>query len=193
MSMQERFRAFLLLVFLSLFPCFLVAQSNELAVTVGGYAPTSVQTDVHVAAIVEGSFAHRLYHVPFAAVYFEVPVARSFDVGLSALEGNYTATFVTPGLKLKLAPEFPVSPFFVAGVGAAHFSARGSLTGSSVNTSDTSAAVDFGGGLDAKVFPFVSLRGEVRYFNTGGLGFAIPFVSGRQSNVMGTAGIVFRF
>jgi hypothetical protein len=191
--MQDRIRAVLLLSLLWVIPSASFAQSNELAVTVGGYAPTSVQTDVHAAAIVEGSFAHRIFHAPLAGVYIEVPVARSFDVGLSALEGNYTATFVTPGLKLKLAPEFPVSPFFVAGIGVAHFSAKGTLTGSSVDRSDTSAAVDFGGGLDAKVFPFVSLRGEVRYFNTGGLGFAVPFISGRQSNIMGTAGIVIRF
>ncbi len=191
--MQERLRAFLLLSLLCVIPSIVCAQSNEVAVTVGGYAPISVQTDVHVAAIIEGSFAHRIFHAPLASVYFEVPVARSFDVGLSALEGNYTATFVTPGLKLKLAPEFPVSPFFVGGVGVAHFSANGTLTGTSVNRSNTSAALDFGGGLDVKVFPYVSLRGEVRYFNTGGLGFAVPFISGRQSNIMGTAGIVLRF
>lgn len=191
--MQDQLRAILLLLVLSFVGSSAFAQSNELAVTVGGYAPTSVQTDVHAAAIVEGSFAHRIFHVPLAGVYFEVPVARSFDVGLSALQGNYTATFVTPGLKLKLAPEFPVSPFFVAGIGVAHFSANGTLTGASVDRSDTSAAVDFGGGLDAKVFPFISVRGEVRYFNTGGLGFAVPFISGRQSNIMGTAGLVLRF
>jgi hypothetical protein len=191
--MQDRLRAILLLSALCLFSSVLLAQSNELAVTIGGYAPTSVQTDVHVAAVVEGSFAHRIFHAPLAGVYVEVPVARSFDVGLSALQGNYTATFVTPGLKLKLAPEFPVSPFFVAGIGVAHFSANGTLTGSSVNESDTSAAVDFGGGADVKLLPFVSLRGEIRYFNTGGLGFTLPFISGRQSNIMGTGGIVLRF
>jgi hypothetical protein len=190
--MPKLFRIGVLLVACSI-PCVAFAQSNELAVTVGGYAPISVQTDVHAAAIVEGSFAHRIFHVPLAAIYFEVPVARSFDVGLNELQGNYTATFVTPGLKLKLAPGFPVSPFFVAGVGVAHFSAKGTLSGSSVNRSDTSVAADFGGGLDVKVFPFVSLRGELRYFNSGGLGFALPFISGRQNNIMGTGGIVFRF
>ena len=191
--MQDQFGPILLFCILLTLSSLSLAQSNELAVTVGGYVPTSIQTDVHTAAIIEGSFAHRIFHVPFAGVYFEVPVARSFDVGLNALQGNYTATFVTPGLKLKLAPEFPVSPFFVAGIGVSHFSARGTLSGSDVNRSETSAAVNFGGGLDAKVFPFISLRGEIRYFNSGGLGFAVPFISGRQSNIMATGGIVLRF
>lgn len=169
------------------------AQKLELAVTAGGYVPAGVQTDIHTAAIVEGSLAYRIFHVPLAAVYVEVPVARTFDVGINALQGDYTATFVTPGLKLKLAPEFIASPYFVAGVGVAHFSAQGILSGSPVDQSSTSAAVDFGGGVDLKVFPFVSLRGEIRNVNSGGLGFAVPFISGRQNNILATGGVVLRF
>ncbi|HET8669046.1 MAG TPA: hypothetical protein VFM10_13760 [Terriglobales bacterium] len=169
------------------------AQRNELAITGGGYVPAGIQTDVHFSPVIEGSFAHRVFSVPLASVYVELPVARTFDVGLNAIQGNYTATFVTPGLKLKLAPGFPASPFFVAGIGVAHFSASGALTGSSSSKDSTSVAVDVGGGLDIKVFPFVSLRGEVRNINSGGLGFAVPLVSGRQNNVLVTGGIVLRF
>jgi opacity protein-like surface antigen len=140
-----------------------------------------------------GTYAHRVFGVPFVSVYVEVPVARTFDVGLSALQGNYTATFVVPGVKLKLAPEFPVSPYFFAGVGVAHFSANGTLAGSTVDRSSTSAAVDFGGGLDMKILPFVSIRGELRNVNSGGVGFALPIELGRQNNIMATGGLVFRF
>ncbi len=169
------------------------AQKHELAITAGGYVPSGLQTDVHAAPIVMGTYAHRFFSVPFVSVYVEVPVARTFDVGLSALEGNYTATFVVPGVKLKLAPSFPVSPYFMAGVGVAHFSANGTLSGSSVDKSSTSPAVDFGGGLDMKVFPFVSIRGELRNVNSGGLGFVLPLETGRQNNIMATGGLVFRF
>ncbi len=44
-----------------------------------------------------------------------------------------------------------------------------------------------------KVFPFVSLRGEIRNFNSGGVGFIVPGVSGRQNNILATGGIVLRF
>jgi opacity protein-like surface antigen len=113
--------------------------------------------------------------------------------GLSALQGNYTATFVVPGVKLKLVPEFPASPYFFAGVGVAHFSANGTLSGSVVDKSNTTTAVDFGGGLDIKVLPFFSIRGELRNVNSGGLGFALPIETGRQNNIMATGGLVFRF
>lgn len=190
--MKRRAILFFALLMVALAPA-AFAQKHELAITAGGYVPSGVQTDIQTAPIVMGNYAHRIFSVPLASVYIEVPVARTFDVGLSALEGNYTATFVVPGIKLKLAPEFPVSPYFMAGVGVAHISASGALSGSSVDKSHTSPAVDFGGGLDMKVFPFVSIRGELRNVNSGGLGFAIPIISGRQNNIIATGGLVFRF
>lgn len=165
------------------------AQKNELALTGGGYFPTGANTNLGIAAVVEGSFAHRIFSVPTVGIYAELPVAHSFDTGVRAINGSYTATFITPGLKLKLLPSFFASPYFVAGVGLAHFSAKGP----SFNDGDTSAAYDIGGGLDVKVIPFVSLRGEIRNFNSGGLGFAVPGVSGRQNNLVATGGIVLRF
>lgn len=191
--MQVRTSLFSVLIFLMLAIPAAFAQKHEFAITAGGYVPSGVQTDVHAAPIVMGAYAHRFFSVPLASVYVEIPVARTFDVGVSELQGNYTATFVVPGIKLKLAPEFPVSPYFMAGIGVAHFSANGTLSGSSVDRSSTSAAVDFGGGLDMKVFPFVSVRGELRNVNSGGLGFAIPFITGRQNNIIATGGLVFRF
>lgn len=183
---------FALLTVMALVPAML-AQKHELAVTAGGYFPSGVQTDVHVAPIVMGTYAHRIFSVPFVSVYVEVPLARTFDIGLSALQGDYTATFVVPGVKLKLAPSFPASPYFFGGVGVAHFSANGTLAGSSAERSSTSAAVDFGGGLDIKVFPYFSLRGEFRNVNSGGLSFALPIETGRQNNIIANGGLVFRF
>lgn len=164
---------------------FVHAQSNELAVTAGGYFPAGVQTDVGISGVVQGSFAHRIFSAPLVGIYLELPVARTFDTGIRAVNGNYTATFVTPSLKLKVSPGFLASPYFLAGVGVAHFS--------SGENSNTSTAWDVGGGLDVKIFPFVSLRGEVRNYNSGGLSFAVPGAFGRQNNVLATGGLVLRF
>lgn len=166
------------------------AQKYEFSLSGGGYFPAGTNADTSsVAGAVEGTFAGRIFSVPLASVYFEVPVARTYDVGLSGSRGNYVGTFVTPGLKLKLAPRFFASPYFVAGVGVAHLSSSGSVG----SHSDTSSALAFGGGLDVKILPFVSLRGEARNINSGGLEFAVPGASGRQNNVLVTGGVVLRF
>jgi opacity protein-like surface antigen len=174
-------------------PATAVAQKVELAVTGGGYFPTGTRANVGNAAAIEGTFAYRVFHVPLISLYGEVPVARTFDAGLNAINGSYTGTFVTPGLKVKIAPAFFVSPYFSAGVGVAHFDASGRNGGASINRSNNSLAYGLAGGLDMKIFPFVSLRGEIRDFNSGGLGFVVPGVSGRQNNLVASAGIVLRF
>jgi hypothetical protein len=54
-------------------------------------------------------------------------------------------------------------------------------------------AFDMGGGqLDLKVFPFVSLRGEIQDFNSGGVGLQ-SLVLGRQNNVFVPFGLALRF
>ncbi len=105
-------------------PSALLAQKNELAITAGGYFPAGANTNLGISGVVEGSFAHRIFSVPTVGIYAEIPVARTFDTGLKSIGGNYTGTFVTPGLKVKLAPSFFASPYFVAGVGIAHFGAK---------------------------------------------------------------------
>lgn len=190
MREHVRFLPFLVCMLVS---CAVFAQKNELAVTAGGYFPAGVQTDLSIGGAVEGSVAHRIFSVPLVGIYAELPVAHTFNTGIRAISGNYNATFVTPSVKLKLAPGFIASPYFLAGIGVAHFSASGGTLGPSATFGNTSFAYDVGGGLDVKIFPFVSLRGEVRNFNSGGLGFVLPSVSGRQNNVLVTGGIVLRF
>src|SRR4051794_30950703 len=115
----------LVLFFAIAIPCF--AQSNELGVTVGGYFPINSSVGAGNALAAGGSFAHRIVHLPLASVYFELPVYGSFNsitniVSTAQGRAKYSGLFVTPGLKLKLASELPISPYFVAGAGVAHFS-----------------------------------------------------------------------
>ena len=190
--MCKQVRSLLLLTLFAI-PVAALAQKNELAITAGGYFPSGSQADLGIAGVVEGSFAHRVFSAPLIGIYAEFPVARTFDTGIKAISGGYNATFFTPSIKLKISPGFFASPYFLAGFGLAHFSATGQSLGSSFSNGNTSAAYDLGGGLDVKVFPFVSLRGEIRDFNSGGLGFVVPGISGRQNNIIATGGIVLRF
>lgn len=178
----------LLFVFISIFAS---AQAHELALTAGGQFPYNNTYDSGSSFAVGASYAGRIIHVPLASLYFEVPVV----VGLKSVthlpsRSNYSSLFIAPGLKLKLAPEFPVSPYFVGGIGYARFhqDANQAVSAQSVNTN----VFDVGGGLDFKIAPFVSWRGEVRDFYSGLPNFnSLP--SGRQHNVVAQTGIVLRF
>jgi len=170
------------------------AQSNEAAITAGGYFAASNPLSLGAAWAVEGSLAHRIASAPFVALAAELPVAASFDSSIPTISGtsiarSYSSLFITPGLQVKLAPSFPVSPYVSAGLGYARFN-RKLLNGGS-NATGT-FAFDVGGGLDIKFAPVVGLRAELRDFNSGGLGLETVLL-GRQNNLFATAGFVFRF
>jgi opacity protein-like surface antigen len=169
------------------------AQSNELGVTVGGYFPINSPVSADTAFAIGGSFAHRVASVPLVSLYFEVPAFGTFNstaniVGSTLTRPKYSALFVTPGLKLKLAPSFPVSPYFVAGGGLAHFSKSNVATSDTTNT----GVFDVGGGLDFKIAPYVGLRTEVRDFYSGSPNVTTNFTS-REHQLIASAGLVLRF
>jgi opacity protein-like surface antigen len=131
--------------------------------------------------------------VPLVSLYVEVPVFGTFDstasiAGSTLTNPKYSALFVSPGLKVKLAPSFPVSPYFVAGGGLARFSK------SNVTTSDTTntGVFDVGGGLDFKFFPYLSFRTEVRDFYSGSPNVTNNFTN-REHQIIASGGIVLRF
>ena len=169
------------------------AQKNELAVTAGGYFPLSSSIDASTSFTIGGNFAHRVASVPLVSLYVEVPVYGTFDstariTNSTLLNPKYSALFVTPGLKLKLAPSFPVSPYFVAGGGLAHFRTSNTAT----NDSSNSGVFDVGGGLDFKFFPYLSFRLEARDYYSGSPNLTVNF-SERQHQVIAAAGLVVRF
>lgn len=170
------------------------AQKNDIALTGGGYFNVSSPLSLGVAPVLEGTFAHRIAGVPLLALYAELPVAGSFSSDIPTISGlnlvrSYTSLFITPGLRVRLAPSFPLSPYVSAGLGYGRFN-RQLFNGTS--TSDSTFAFDVGGGLDLKILPIVGLRAEVRDFNSGGVGLQ-TLILGRQNNLFVTGGIAVRF
>jgi opacity protein-like surface antigen len=109
---------------------------------------------------------------------------------------SYSSFFITPGIKLKLLPGLRYSPFLAAGVGYARFNESDTLINNQPNIGDRGtnrAAYTIGGGLDVKVFPYLSLRGEVRDFYTGTPRFNADILDDRQHNFMVSTGLVLRF
>ena len=171
------------------------AQKNELAVSVGGYFPLSISSEASAGLALQGTFGHRIASIPFLSAYLELPVIGtragislpSFSQGFSAR--NYSALFITPGLKVKFAPSFPVSPYLVAGGGYARFNTK--FTDSSTS-SHSAGAVDIGGGLDFRFAPFVGARIEVRDIYSGSPQI-LQLITGSQQQVVTTVGLVLHF
>lgn len=171
------------------------AQKNEFAAEVSGLFPSTNNLSIDPAAGFQLNYAHRLIGVPGVALYVEVPFLAGFNNlrTIATLENgqNYSSIFVTPGVKVKFVPGFFISPYLAGGIGVAHFNASNS------GGSETDFAADIGGGLDIKVFPHVSLRGEVRDFitDTPGLGALnlLENFTGKTNNVVASGGIVLRF
>jgi outer membrane protein with beta-barrel domain len=184
-----------ILVLLTLvLPLALQAQKNDIALTGGGFFNVTSPLNLGAAPALEGTFAHRIASVPLLGLYAELPVAGSFSSDIPTLSGltvarSYTSLFITPGLRVRLAPSFPLSPYVSAGLGYGRFN-RQLFNGTS--SSDSTFAFDIGGGLDLKFLPLVGLRAEVRDFNSGGAGLQ-TLVLGRQNNIFVTAGITLRF
>ncbi len=156
------------------------AQKNDIGVVIGGHFPVDTTSGLSIgeAFMVEGSYARRVFNPPLIGIYAELPVIGSFNSGLSGVSlgfsgaqliRSYSSLFVTPGLKLKVAPSFPVSPYLAAGVGVAHFRGSSTLTDNTPNPQQTSNkfAFGFGGGLDIKFLPVIGVRLEVRDILTG--------------------------
>ncbi|MBZ5507610.1 MAG: hypothetical protein LAO78_19285 [Acidobacteriia bacterium] len=155
------------------------------------------RTDTHV--FYEGTGAIRLANFKLASLHLEVPVAGipSAQVVFSGTPSSnalkLSSVFVTPSLRVKFAPGFPVSPFASIGGGWAHYN----LAGTSMNK----GALQFGGGVDIKTrIPLLGFRAEVRDFFTGQPDFGIVSIQtlgssslGRRQNVLAGGGIVLRF
>lgn len=194
-------RKIVVILVVGLCTTYAAAQKVDLALTAGIYHPVNNSFSGDNAFAIEGNVGFQVASVPFLALYFEVPVAGTLDatVPASALTsaGTYSSIFVTPGVRLKFAPSFPLSPYIATGGGLAHFNRSASQTPAGASNSINKGVWDIGGGLDMKLAPYLGLRVEVRDFYSGSPETRLSQVTGtfneRQHNIIGTAGVVVRF
>jgi len=149
----------------------------------------------------QGNYGRRLRISDLVGYTFEVPVVYLPDQDLLSsndlVPEGYKAFFVTPGIRANLFPNTLVSPWASVGGGFAHFSTSKEgvfnvlkLPGKSSSTS----VIEFGLGLDVKVWHSLRFRAEARDFYSG-----VPQFSGidqgrtRMHNVIGGGGIVWVF
>jgi len=171
------------------------AQKNDLGLTAGGYLAVDSPLNIGATWAVEGSYARRIASVPLLSLSGELPLAFSGTSSIPTLNGtslarDYKAFFITPGMRVRLAPSFFISPYVAAGLGYGRFNRQ---LYSGTTSAYSAFAFDVAGGLDLKIAPLVSLRGEVRDFNSTAFEFQSFIAPGRQNNLFVTLGLGVRF
>jgi hypothetical protein len=158
----------------------------------------TVQTADH--GFFAGAVGYRLANFKLASLHVELPLAgvpsSSVTIGFSpALVEKFSSVFITPSLRVKLAPGAAISPFASVGGGWARYN----------NGADahTKPAFQVGGGLDIKTpLHYLGFRAEARDFITGQPDFGLVFatsggagssVQERRHNLLAGGGVVLKF
>lgn len=180
------------------------AQAHELAITAGGNFPSNDQFNPGNSFAVGAQYDGRILHVPLVQLYVDVPLVVATKSTFTefapvlcpittpncSFRNSYRSFFFTPGLKVALGVPL-IHPYLVAGAGLAHYNVTNGTTFG--NDSSNKFAWEVGGGVDMKIFPYLSLRGEVRDFINGTPDIAAITQEGRTHNVVPQVGLVFRF
>jgi hypothetical protein len=185
-----------------------VAQKNEFGVLIGSnftgdrdFIPPSLgQLGIGDNVTFQVVYGRRIVDARAASLHLEFLLAGTPEKKLSAsnvfVPQSYSSLFFTPGLKLKIFPGFFITPYIAAGGGYARFNQSDVLINGQPNGGDQASnrlVYDYGGGIELKIFPAISLRGEIRDFVSGTPGFNFPVSGGRQHNLIPAAGLVIRF
>jgi|SRR4051812_32936509 len=200
---MKRFFVFIALLCASTFAA---AQKADAAFVVGGSfvsdtngtvltVPTTIHTDHHI--FLEGALGVRMLNAHVASLSLELPIAGMTSQNLTlastpaTVVDHLSTLFITPGVRLKLLPISPISPWVSVGGGWARYSLN------TAGTTENKGALQFGGGLDFKTgLPVLGFRAEVRDFLTGVPTFNSGFLTEtglHHHNILAGGGIVLRF
>ncbi|MDX2178049.1 MAG: outer membrane beta-barrel protein [Bryobacteraceae bacterium] len=190
----------LLTIFLALGAAAQEAPRHEIGLTLGslrGASPSGLELGSGMA--LQANYGLRLWSNSAAAVYGEVHFLanpqRVVTAANSIATRDVASLYLTPGIRVKFAPEARVSPYFAVGGGYALYEHSLLTIGGQPNPAPRTTnkgAFMFGGGVDAKLWRFIGVRGEIRDFYSGNPSYNLP-VSGGQHNVVIGGGFVLRF
>jgi hypothetical protein len=148
----------------------------------------------------QGNYGRRLRASELVAFTFEVPVVYLHNQKLLSsndlVPASYTGLFVTPGLRANLFPNTLVSPWASFGGGFARFSTSKNGVFNVLKTpgdKNTTSAIEFGVGLDVKVWHMLKVRAEIRDFYAGVPNLNVDQGRTRMHNVVGGGGVVWTF
>lgn len=177
---------------------------TEAALSLGSFSGPSRTTTTGAvlslsnAVAFQGSYGKLYRTYKYAELYGEIngmfaPV-HSLSSTAKAASKDISALYITPGVRLKFYPKDKLSPWVVGGLGYALYRASSQTIAGATNPSSGSShtgAFEFGGGLDFRVNPKISLRFEVRDFFTGSPRYNYPIFGKGQYNFLAGGGVVF--
>jgi hypothetical protein len=183
---------------------------NEIGFLLGGTVTPALGTagqgsrlEIGSGITFQATYARKLIDANAVGVFFEVPFLATPLQNVNTSNGlspaNYASLFITPGVRLKLAPDAAFSPWFSIGGGYARFDESAlRLDGAPNTTRGTNrGAIQFGGGVDIRtpfriLFP-IDLRAEVRDFYSDKPNYNGVANSGFQHNLVFSGGFVVHF
>ena len=186
-------------------------RKNEIGLLIGATVTPDLRSGAPVPGTLQiGSgttfqltYARQLRSSGRVGLYVEVPALAVPLQDVKASNGdvprNYDSFFITPGLRVKLAPNGRVSPWFSAGGGYALFDESAERTDGAHNTTrgTSGGAVQFGGGVDfrtpIKVLLPIGFRLEVRDLYTSKPNYNLNTGGSFQHNVVFSGGLVLHF
>lgn len=202
MGLKSKMAATMIALFLG--AASVAAQRHEVGLTAGIMKPgesglSLVGTGLGNSFAFQVAYSARVFNMGISSIYLDAPVAfatkTNFETSNAFSLRSYSSLFFTPGVKLKLLPSRGVSPYVVAGVGFARLNPSDERINGMPNRDNAKLdnAYSIGGGVDIKVAPRISIRGEVRDYNTGAPDFEANLLKKRQHNLFVTGGAVIRF
>jgi len=182
------------------------SHKNELAFGLGGF-PSFTQSDVPKVDLGAGlaaqiNYGRRFLNGELFALYGEInflttPTApRNVTSDIPTATHDIASLYITPGIRLKLLPRSPISPWFALGGGYADYEQSTTTLNGQPNPAPrqlSRGVFDFGAGIDVHVWRWVALRGEARDFYSGAPNFNVPSVTGGQHNLVAGAALVLRW
>lgn len=187
-------------LFLNVFPLF---AQQDLALTIGALSgpnrvATSRQTlNFSSGVAFQGNYSRYIRSYKHADLYGEIHVLASpqqqVTSTLTSATRDFSALYVTPGVKVKFYPKKKLSPWATAGGGYAMYAQSTKTIAGAVNAAPRhagSGAFQFGGGMDYLWNSRYSFRVELREFYTGSPKFNTPVFGRGQFHFVLGAGIV---
>jgi opacity protein-like surface antigen len=181
------------------------AQKQEVGLTLGrifsqqrSSPPGDLQLGGGIA--LQANYGYRVFQSRTTALYLEAQLLanplrdiKSTNTGASR---DVATLFVTPGIRVKFLRDKRFSPYAAVGGGYAWFQQSTTTIGGQPNDAPRNTyrgALDFGGGIDAKLWRLVGLRFDLRDYYTGNPSFNAPVAGSGQHNFVTSGGFVLRF
>ncbi len=181
------------------------AQQQELGLLLGGVFKQDRKIGTTALSLAGGTSLHANYGVRLAggktaavygAVNFIASPLREVSTTNRLAIRDVATIYLTPEVRVKLAPASPVSPFVFAGGGFAvyeHSTLNIAGAASGVARTSNTGTFTYGGGVDVRGWRWIGLRGEVRDNYSGSPLFNAGSGAGRQHNPTVAGGLVLRF